>query len=205
MLEKRGLPPTLSLLAESLLDGRLPPRSIAWLKIQTIAVNIRQDYIKRWRYPEELYQFISQALKCEGARAAVNLLRGPCAARRSQQFKRGVPTFVNVNTSRSNDPSIMTHQAVRTRDKRLYDVPAHGIDPTQIGMCVTLLSRRGVRCAPPAEITDPTDDNYAVTAVLLVDAHLPDVWHAFRAQAEQLTARAAMGREAILTPPCIFH
>jgi hypothetical protein len=37
MLEKRGLPPTLSLLAESLLDGRLPPRSIAWLKIQTIA------------------------------------------------------------------------------------------------------------------------------------------------------------------------
>ena len=119
MLEKRGLPPTLSLLAESLLDGRLPPRSIAWLKIQTIAVNIRQDYIKRWRYPEELYQFISQALKCEGARAAVNLLRGPCAARRSQQFKRGVPTFVNVNTSRSNDPSIMTHQAVRTRDKRL--------------------------------------------------------------------------------------
>ena len=205
MLEKRGLPPTLSLLAESLLDGRLPPRSIAWLKIQTIAVNIRQDYIKRWRYPEDLYQFISQALKCEGARAAVNLLRGPCAARRSQQFKRGVPTFVNVNTSRSNDPSIMTHQAVRTRDKRLYDVPAHGIDPTQIGMCVTLLSRRGVRCAPPAEITDPTDDNYAVTAVLLVDAHLPDVWHAFRAQAEQLTARAAMGREAILAPPCIFH
>ena len=55
MLEKRGLPPTLSLLSESLLDGRLPPRSIAWLKIQTIAVNIRQDYIKRWRYPEELY------------------------------------------------------------------------------------------------------------------------------------------------------
>jgi hypothetical protein len=205
MLEKRGLPPTLSLLAESLLDGRLPPRSIAWLKIQTIAVNIRQDYIKRWRYPEELYQFISQALKCEGARAAVNLLRGPCAARRSQQFKRGVPTFVNVNTSRSNDPSIMTHQAVRTRDKRLYDVPAHGIDPTQIGMCVTLLSRRGVRCAPLAKITDPTNDNYAVTAVLLVDAHLPDVWHAFRAQAEQLTARAAMGREAILAPPCIFH
>ena len=100
MLEKRGLPPTLSLLAESLLDGRLPPRSIAWLKIQTIAVNIRQDYIRRWRYPEELYQMISQALKCEGARAAVNLLRGPCAARRSQQFKRGVPTFVNVNTSR---------------------------------------------------------------------------------------------------------
>ena len=127
MLEKRGLPPTLSLLAESLLDGRLPPRSIAWLKIQTIAVNIRQDYIKRWRYPEELYQFISQALKCEGARAAVNLLRGPCAARRSQQFKRGVPTFVNVNTSRSNDPSIMTHKSVRTRDKQLYDVPAHGI------------------------------------------------------------------------------
>ena len=41
MLQARGLPPTLSLLAESLLDGRLPPRSIAWLKIQTIAVNIR--------------------------------------------------------------------------------------------------------------------------------------------------------------------
>jgi hypothetical protein len=81
----------------------------------------------------------------------VNLLRGPCAARRSQQFKRGVPTFVNVNTSRSNDPSIMTHQAVRTRDKRLYDAPAHGIDPTQIGMCVTLLSpgqhRRAARLA----------------------------------------------------------
>ena len=62
MLQARGLPPTLSLLAESLLDGRLPPRSIAWLKIQTIAVNIREDYIKRWRFPEEIYQMISQAL-----------------------------------------------------------------------------------------------------------------------------------------------
>ena len=129
MLEKRGLPPTLSLLAESLLDGRLPPRSIAWLKIETIALNIRQDYIRRWRYPEELYQLISQALKCEGARAAVNLLRGPCAARRSEQFKRGVPTFVNVNTSRSNDPSIMTHQAVRTRDKSLYEAERGSLSP----------------------------------------------------------------------------
>ena len=81
---------------ESLLDGRLPPRSIAWLKIQTIAVNIREDYIKRWRYPEQIYQLISQALKCEGARAAVNLLRGACAARRSEQFKNGMPTFVGA-------------------------------------------------------------------------------------------------------------
>ena len=129
MLEKRGLPPTLSLLAESLLDGRLPPRSIAWLKIETIALNIRQDYIRRWRYPEQLYQLMSQALKYEGARAAVNLLRGPCAARRSEQFKRGVPTFVNVNTSRSNDPSIMTHQAVRTRDKSLYEAERGSLSP----------------------------------------------------------------------------
>ena len=43
LLKERGLPDTPALLAESLLDGTLPTRSIPWLKIQTMAENMRKE------------------------------------------------------------------------------------------------------------------------------------------------------------------
>jgi uncharacterized coiled-coil protein SlyX len=140
LLNERGLPDTLALLAESLLDGRLPTRSIPWLKIQAIAVNIRQNNTKHFRYSDDLMQLASQAAKCEGAGAALRFLRGPNSTGKGRQGTQ----FKDVVSSRSNDPSLPGRNAVRAWEKKRISVPVSGIIDPMVDLCVTYLRSLGL-------------------------------------------------------------
>ena len=169
LLKEQGLPDTPALLAESLLDGRLPTRSIPWLKIQAIAVNIRQNNTKHFRYSDDLMQLVSQATKCEGSAAAIQFLRGPNSTGKGKKGTR----FVDVVSSRSNDPSIPGRSAYRSWEKKRIWVPISGIIDQVVDTCVTYLQSLGLACEPPP---DPHVQvaHYTQVGVLLIDIHSPD-------------------------------
>ena len=121
-----GQPPVLDLLGTALINGYLSPDGIAWLKIQTIAVNVNTPSMFNWRFPQGLYEMYDQALSCEGSRATVRLCRGPLATRRGRTTKG---RWVSDVENRCNDPSIMSQSSLRNWRKSKYDVLVCGIVP----------------------------------------------------------------------------
>jgi len=166
LLKERGLPDTPALLAESLLDGTLPTRSIPWLKIQTMAENMRKENTKHFRYPDEVMQLVSQATKCEGSAAAIRFLRGPNSTGKGKKGTR----FVDVVSSRSNDPSIPGRSAYRSWEKKRIWVPISGIIDQVVDTCVTYLQSLGLACEPPPDPHVQVAD-FTQVGGLLVDIH----------------------------------
>jgi hypothetical protein len=160
------------LLGTALINGYLSPDGIAWLKIQTIAVNVNTPSMFDWRFPEGLYQLYDQALSCEGSRATVRLCRGPSATKRGRITKG---RWVSDVENRCNDPSIMSQSSLRNWRKSKYDVPVCGIVPQMMQLCVEHLQSIGFVCAPPRDLPQLDGSKmFESVAMLLVDVHKTD-------------------------------
>ena len=166
--------------AASLLDGRCPIKSIPMMKMFTMAANIRKNSTNKFKFPDAIKQYTSQALKTEGARAAITLFTGPLGAKLNTHKFRG------VIESRSNDPSIPSVRTIQRYDKQNFNVPSRGVNEEQCDLLVKHLRERGVIITPPTHVEPGTvqPDDWFVAQALLVSYHTPDMFYGYESNSD---------------------
>ena len=173
-MDAAGEPDVLGMIAASVADGTVPFDSVQFHSWKVSASNLRASTTDRFRFSKELLAYYSQALKCHGARAVLDFLRGP---RGKTQGKAKGRKLTDVNTDRINDAAIPSRQTIAKRDKD-YVPSVTGIDQAILQAIVnymeTALGQDLGQVPPGAAHPDISEEGCTAVTVLLASMHHQD-------------------------------